>query len=64
MGSWQPRPQGFLVFQYAAVVAAVGKREDPGTRLGVMEIFGVQREGSWESFKKAEAPDYRSARHE
>ena len=34
MGSWQPRPQGFLVFQYAAVVAAVGKREDPGDEVG------------------------------
>ena len=62
MGSWQPRPQGFLVFQYAAAI--LENEKTLGTRLRVMEIFGVQPEGSWESFKKAKAPDYRSALHE
>ena len=62
MGSWQSRPQGFLVFQFAAAI--LENEKTLGTRLGVMEIFGDQPEGSWESFKKAKAPDYRSARHE
>ena len=43
----------------------IGKREDPGDEVGGHGlIFGVQPEGSWESFKKAKAPNYRSARHE